>query len=92
MTIRFPRSTGNLLPLVAITALTASVVDTATAAEEQANSRADATVMAQADQTSATEQPADKTELSIEKVIARVEGARLLGHRRDRARRWPVLR
>ena len=75
MTIKFPRSTSSLLSVVAIAALTAGVTGTAAASNEQSQTQVNAaeTVIAQASQTPTEAPAAEKTELSIEKVIAKVK-------------------
>lgn len=75
MTIKFSRSTNSVATLVAIAALTAVMAGAAAASngQSQAQSNAPATMMAQADQTPAAESSAEKTELSMEQVIAKVK-------------------
>lgn len=75
MTIKFHRSTNSLLSVVAIAALTAGVGGAAAASNGQSETQANApvTVIAQASQAPANEPAAEKTELSMEQVIAKVK-------------------
>ncbi|WP_114089475.1 PepSY domain-containing protein [Thalassospira profundimaris] len=75
MTFKFPRCSNSVATIVAIAALTAGVAGTAAASNEpsetQANAAAD--VIAQASQAPAEEPAAEKSELSMEQVIAKVK-------------------
>jgi uncharacterized membrane protein YkoI len=74
MTIKAPRSTKTLLAFVATAALTACVTGTAAPSEERADTQAGTTgPIAQATQAPAAESTAEKTELSMEQVIAKVK-------------------
>lgn len=75
MTIKFPRPTNSALSFIAIAALTAGMAGTAMASNAQGETQANApaTVMAQASQAPAADSPAEKTELTMEQVIAKVK-------------------
>lgn len=75
MTLKFARSINSLFPVIAVAALSTGVASTALALNAQSGILANepATVMAQATQTPAEEPAAEKTELSIEQVIAKVK-------------------
>jgi len=75
MTTILQRSTKTLPFLVAAAALSACASSNAATLNERSDIqvKTPATVMAQASQTPAAEQPAEKTELSMEEVIAKVK-------------------
>lgn len=75
MTIKFHRSTISLLSVVVVAALIAGGTGTAAASDAQSEIQANAhvAVIAQASQTPANEPAAEKTELTMEQVIAKVK-------------------